>query len=342
MSFISEVQEHPSALRAMLDHCNRQEEREGLVTFLNKIKPRRVVFSGMGSSFFSSQIAALYLRRGGFDAAAIESGELCDAEFLSIDRADLVIAISQTGGSKELVRVCEKINGRKPIIAVTNRHESRIGQFGDYVFTLCAGQEQFTSSKTYTNTLGAIFVLCDAILESAGLCGGTFHDRLYECADWMQSVLDGDGYLAAARELAQLETYTMIGSGFSNMTACHSVLIAAEAAKIFASHFTLGQYAHGPIEMINEKYAYFVFDSDPAFTRAAGYVMETILRLGGHVFRVGSLPRKIVHEHYHQFLIPQCAPELAPMLEVIVMELIINEVGLAKGVTPGALTIVQK
>src|SRR5262249_4913152 len=66
---------------------------------LNKRQVRRVVFTGMGSSFDAAHPAALYLLQNGIDAVAVESSELYyDARPL-LEKDTLLVAVSQSGQS---------------------------------------------------------------------------------------------------------------------------------------------------------------------------------------------------------------------------------------------------
>src|SRR5579859_2889766 len=99
---LDEIYEQPAALHRLLDAA--PESVPGLAAWAQKLKQqqiRRVVFTGMGSSFYATYPAVIYLLQQGIDAQALEASELYYDYRPLLDQSTLVVAISQSGRSVE-------------------------------------------------------------------------------------------------------------------------------------------------------------------------------------------------------------------------------------------------
>ena len=342
MSFLSEIREQPQALMRLADKQIAEGGYLALKNFIAPIKPKRVLFSGMGSSFIASEFCSAYLQTQGLDALTIESGEVSDSNIEYFGGYDLLVAVSQSGKSKELVSLCERLKGKLPILAVTNDLSKPLAPLGNYVFEICSGVELFTASKSYTNTLGALLIIARVLLSQGDALAALYTD-FRNCHNEMDSLISDEKTpkrLAAA--IQDHMNYTMIGSGYSYCTAWDAVFVASEAAKVFTGAFTTGQFLHGPTEIICNRFAYFVFDTDCAHRSAARDCIRLILQNGGKVIHIHTQTDLLQDNNYCGVCLPALPCEMMPILEIILVELIVNEVGLRKGIVPGALQFVEK
>ena len=92
-AFLADLEMKPAVLRAMAEAVD-----EGALRWPIDAVPARVLLTGMGSSFFAAQSAALRMRRVGINAVA----ELSSTEASWPAAADtLTVGISASGGSAE-------------------------------------------------------------------------------------------------------------------------------------------------------------------------------------------------------------------------------------------------
>jgi len=118
---------------------------------------------GMGSSYFAAQDAARYLRSVGYLATA----ELASAETpSSFPENTVVIAISASGNSVEVLKFVEKIPSNLKTIALTREQNSKLAKVVDEVVLLPIKQETSgVSLWSYRATSIALF----QIIENLGL-----------------------------------------------------------------------------------------------------------------------------------------------------------------------------
>ncbi|KRC61735.1 hypothetical protein ASE14_12985 [Agromyces sp. Root81] len=120
----------------------------------------RVLVLGMGSSRYAADVVARRYRALGANVVV----ELASAELLPPAAPDLVVvAVSATGGSAEVLRAVERYRGTGRLVAVTNRPESELGRLADIVVPLLAGVE---ASGVACRTFRATFPVLDAVLEA--------------------------------------------------------------------------------------------------------------------------------------------------------------------------------
>jgi len=80
----------------------------------------RIVVTGMGGSYHALYPLLMRLVEHGFQAIAVETAELIHYYAASLTPRTLLILVSQSGRSVEIVRLLDMAAGRMPTIGVTN------------------------------------------------------------------------------------------------------------------------------------------------------------------------------------------------------------------------------
>jgi fructoselysine-6-P-deglycase FrlB-like protein len=158
--FRADVLREPETLAALLDaYLAAGGPLEAVGERLDR--PRRVLFTGMGSSRFAALSTARWLRASGVDAHV----EYASATLaLPPSPETLVVAVSASGESEETVAALERHAGTSPTIAVTNHPERRLGQAADAVLPLLAGEEAGgIACASYQCTLAVLLLLASRI-----------------------------------------------------------------------------------------------------------------------------------------------------------------------------------
>ena len=142
----------------------------------------RVILTGMGKSGHIAQKIAASLASTGTPSFFVHPAEASHGDLGMITADDIVIAISNSGESKELVDILNysKRFGIK-LIAITKNPESSLGKAGDVVLKLPSSREACplglapTSSTTATLVLGDILTV--AMIERNGFSKEQFNQR---------------------------------------------------------------------------------------------------------------------------------------------------------------------
>src|SRR5215831_14924117 len=144
---LDEIYEQPEALHRLIDHAPKMVA--DVAQWAKKLKQqqiRRVVFTGMGSSFYVTYPAVIYLLQHGIEAQAVEASELFYDYRPLLDATTLLVAISQSGRSVETRKLMEEVAGKVLIIGVTNDPDSPIARLSNTQVFIHAGQESTVSS----------------------------------------------------------------------------------------------------------------------------------------------------------------------------------------------------
>jgi len=212
---LHEIREIP--LRARQCH----ERTEGLRL------PRGVPYLGMGSSHF----ATLALKYAGCDLSPELASEYCSYVSRKLKSGVLV---SQSGRSSETLW-CRKLFSS--YVALVNDTASPLARGARKVVPLLAGPERYSSTKTYVNTLVALYtgfgIDCSPAIEAL---------------EARQSAYEGWGRKVARRLALEAHSFYVVGSGPNIATAQQAALILSESIKRCVAGLPLAQYDHGPKE----------------------------------------------------------------------------------------------
>jgi glucosamine--fructose-6-phosphate aminotransferase (isomerizing) len=310
---------------------------------LMSLDPRRfgkIIFTGMGSSFFACNTAVTLLRNKGFHCYAVQTSQLVHYEAASIDTATLLVAVSQSGRSGEIVELIQKVRGRCFILGLTNDPQSPLGLGSDLTLNLCITPEKAVSTRTYLAPLMLLYIM--AKVFAGNWTGGLFAGieavikSLKENLDAFESLSENiEKYLGSPPYIS------FIGRGFSLSTVEAGALFIKEVAKYPALPFDSGQFRHGPFEMIGRDFSCFVFAP-----RDQGYEMQ--LRLASDIAARGS---KVVlvsdgdeEEKDNMLVIKQQypVPELADMINVVPIQAFGNYIAKRKGLEVGVFLYSSK
>lgn len=123
----------------------------------------RILILGMGSSNFAADVVAREARAAG----ALVFAELASTQSLPAPSEDLiVIAVSATGGSVEVLDIVQKYTGTGRLIALTNKPESKLEGVADLTVGQHAGvEESGIASRSFRHTLVVLRAMVSALHE---------------------------------------------------------------------------------------------------------------------------------------------------------------------------------
>jgi glutamine---fructose-6-phosphate transaminase (isomerizing) len=261
-SMLDEIMQIPDAAY----HC--LEQNKGLKL------PRRVYYLGMGSSYF----APLALKYAGCDILTEVSSEYF--HYLSaLLPEDEGVLLSQSGRSSETLW-CRDLF--RKYYAITNDAGSHLanGENLEQTVLLHAGEEQFSSSKTYINMLLVLYHgLGYDTMSALQYLRKNMNDFEKTGKEWADLVYD---YL---RTSAYKGIY-VIGSGPNIGTAMEAALVLTESSRFPFHGIPMAQYDHGLKESAKDSLVFSVLQDGPSWHRTKA-LHEQITRAGGKVIDYG-------------------------------------------------------
>lgn len=243
--FLDEIAELPGALRRMAEFY-RGEGGGFLEQWAARLKGRRVArFTGMGTSEFAPLAIRARMAKTGTAVSVLDSGEWLHFGATTPADDEVVVLLSQSGESFEIVKIIERGLAGNDFIAITNNQQSTLGRSASLVLPLHAGEEASISTKTYSNTLGLLYLMARAVEGQAAVNRAL--DELDEAADCVLSAKE-ESIKAAAASLLPATGIAFIGRGASYVAARQSALTFMEGTRLLAGAFTAGAFRHGPFE----------------------------------------------------------------------------------------------
>jgi len=333
--YLRDILYQPQALENTLAILETSKPLQDVAARLNKGGFQRVVLTGMGSSFYALHPMNLELISQGFTAVMVETSELIHYKKRFFDPRTLVIAVSQSGQSAEMVRLMQTNQGRCAVIAVTNTAGSPLARHADVALVTQAGPEFSVSCKTYVTALMTLKWLSDVLcernlrhtrqeLEQAGPAAAAY------LVDWKDYVR------ALARTLTDVRHLFLVGRGAALASVGAGALIIKEADQFHAEGMSSAAFRHGPCEMLGEEIFVFVFAGDAKTRDLNQRLFCDIRQQGGRAELVGSdatVPACRIAEH---------RPGIQQIMEILPVHMITLALALQAGREPGRFELATK
>ena len=281
--FIAEISGQPAALRRAAEGL--AEQRAGLDVIAASSRRRQIVFTGMGSSYDACYPAVTELARAGMAAVLVDSSELLHFRTGMVGPSTLVIAVSQSGESAEVVRVARQFLARDEpptVIGVTNGITNTLATLADVALDTSAGEETGPSTMTFA---GSLVVMAAVARVMAGRSSDEVCDELRAeagaAASEMERILADESLPdALVAWLGARETLVILGRGPARAAAEMGSLTIKEAVGMPVESLQTAQFRHGPLELVGPGLAAIVIATEPE-TRDLDVALATELVAAG-------------------------------------------------------------
>ena len=315
-AYLHDLLAQPDVLRRVGQKLARASFNPALAAGLRTGLFHRVVFTGMGSSLHAQYPLHRALCGVGFECHWVETAELLLGFDALYGAETLLVGVSQSGESAEMVRLAERAEEFGYFIGITNNEASRLGRAAGMRLTLEAGVESTVSCKTYVATLAVLHWL------GAQLIRGEAGAALEELSEAERAVR---GYLARWREhvaelLPLLNGVTIIfvtGRGDALAAAGTGGLILKESTRQHAEGMSAAAFRHGPLEMAGGNVLVLIFEGDETVAPLHRRLAEDIVRGGGRAVLIG--PETSAHA---VFRLPDVPAAVRPIVEILPVQML--------------------
>jgi fructoselysine-6-P-deglycase FrlB-like protein len=147
----------------------------------------RVLFTGAGSEYYLSEIAAELCCEKGVDARAVEATNLVQWPDVVKDQYSLVFILSSLGSEEEIARLQSHLDPRK-VVVVTNKPESSLAEWATINLPIFAGLENWQGSKSFLNAGILLWLVSRRITQA---WDGSENDQLKRLRQRVQLLLEG-------------------------------------------------------------------------------------------------------------------------------------------------------
>jgi glucosamine--fructose-6-phosphate aminotransferase (isomerizing) len=303
----------------------------------------RVIVTGMGGSLFAAVPAVSHFEQQGYLAQAVESAELLHYGSASLRAADLGIVVSRSGESIEPVLLAEKMrHAGMTVIAVTNVPSSKLEQIAHLTLSIGAQSDKLIAVQTYTGTVLTLLLLAEEVLT------GDSQQLNKDCAAALPALSahidrclrDGDSW----QDLLTGGTLYLLGRGPALASVHEGALLLHETAKAAAVGMSSGQFRHGPAEIVSKEFRAIVFGTPRQTQILDRSLADDLFSLGADVRWIGPSAEPGDGVHHAPSLVhwPEIPPLLAPLFEIVPLQVAAYRLALWRGITPGDFRYVSE
>jgi len=334
-AYVRDLLEQPASLRRTLA-TPLPAELTDVGKRLRAPQPPSVILTGMGSSYHALHPLAIRLAESGICPLMLETSELNYYWNGLLGPNTVVLTVSQSGRSAEILRLLDIDAGRSTLIAVTNDLDSPLAHAANGVVRIDAGVESSVSCKTYVSSLLALSrvgeVLCPQDqVPSADAPNEAIADLVDQyLANWREHVEEALFCLRGVRHLV------LAGRGPSLATTGTGGLIIKEAARFPAEGMSAAAFRHGPVEMLSDELFLLVFQGGERTAGLNNRLAAEVLELGGNCQLVSEESKLPL------FRTAATTDSLRPILEILPVQMITLALAAREGREAGAFSHASK
>jgi glucosamine--fructose-6-phosphate aminotransferase (isomerizing) len=340
---LKEIFEQPhtiyDCLRGRLDATNGIIKMSGVQQHIEQLKhANRIIMVACGTSWHAGLVAEYIFE------------ELCripvEVEYASefryrnpvIHKGDVIIAISQSGETADTLVAIEKAKEQGALIFgvlnVVGSSIARASHAGAYTH---AGPEiGVASTKAFTAQLAVLTMIALKLAQEKGTIDNKrfMHllNELHEIPEKVSLILrDTDKIRKIAAKYKDAKDFLYLGRGYNFPVALEGALKLKEISYIHAEGYPAAEMKHGPIALVDDTLpVVFIATRDAYHEKIISNIQEIKARRGKVLAVVTEGDETITQLADEVMVVPEADELVAPMLNVIPMQLLAYCIGVMK------------
>jgi glucosamine--fructose-6-phosphate aminotransferase (isomerizing) len=322
---LKEINEQARTINVALD----QDERK-MTAFCNAIRNAgNVRITASGTSFHAGMLMRYLLAKlAKIHAQAFLSSEI-DHEIDLIDDNTLVIAISQSGETADVLEAVKKAASKgAKIVSLVNIMGSSLTRESEVSLALNCGPEiGVAATKSFTSQLAIIY---DIAFRLAGLDGKM--EQLNDLSRYVEIVLNQEERIKEIAKNHKLAAdFYFIGRGLHYPIALEGALKMKELSYIHAEGLAAGELKHGTLALVNAGTPVIAINpSDETYSETLSNISEMKAR-GARIIAVSDKDNELYDE---VISIPPINPVFFPIIEVIPLQILAYYAAIERALDP--------
>ncbi len=297
---------------------------------------KRTVLVGIGASYNAALPLETLLCAHGREAILVEAGELLHYRREAYRDATFVL-VSRSGESIEITKLLAALGPGASIVALTNEPASTLARAATVALDMHSLADEMVAIQSYAATLLTLYLLGMSVVGQSSRARTELDQLLPAFDHWVESNLREpsrwDAFL-----LRDAPLYTL-GRGPSYGSALQGALLFGEVAKAPAVGMAAATFRHGPIEVVDAQFRGLIFAPQGRSRELNIALAEDIARFGGNVRLIGPeliAPEDKVHGAVPWITTPSCPEMLAPLVEVVPLQVAALRLAQLRGVVVGS------
>jgi glutamine---fructose-6-phosphate transaminase (isomerizing) len=298
-------------------------------------RPRHVVFTARGTSDHAALYGA-YLSeiRLGIPAGLASPSAVTVYGARPDLGGALVIGVSQSGGSADLVEVMRAARDTGALtLAVTNNPDSALADAAELHIDVAAGHERaVAATKTYTAELLALLLLVESV-RGGGRPPGDERSVLAALPDLAAGLLDDPTPADIAGRYRFAARVVTTGRGYAYPTAREAALKLMETSYLPALAFSGADLLHGPLAMTAPDVPVLAVVGDGP---AGAAMREVVTKLDERRADVVAIGPSAIDGVRLRIATPSVDERYTPLLDILPLQRLALHLALARGEDPDA------
>jgi len=250
-----------------------------------------------------------------------------------------VLSISQSGETADTLAASEQAREQGALLwSIVNVIGSQSMRLADGYIAMHAGPEiGVASTKAFTSSLVDQYLLACLLGHYRGLVSDAqlrqLVDQVGQIPHLAGQVLDRDAeYEELANHFFKAKNFLFLGRGINYPVALEGALKLKEISYIHAEGYPAGEMKHGPIALIDEQMPVVaIATQDRLYDKMISQIQQTKAR-GGIVIALASEGDEAIRQEAdHVIYVPAAPPLLAPIINVIPLQLLSYHIAVRRG-----------
>ena len=313
--YLQDILDQPQALQATLGDFRNSSDLFHRIGKIRKQRHARVVLTGMGSSLHALYPLELMLTAQGETVTRVDTSELIHSMPSLLADTTIIVTVSQSGRSAEIVHLLELNIQRAIVIGVTNTEDSPLARQADFLMLTRCGEEFSVSAKTYMGTLAALEILGAAW---SGEEGNAVHAELQTGPTLVADYLAGwrEHVHSLVGEIENTSQLFIVGRGRSLASCGTGALITKESTRSSAEGMSSAAFRHGPMEMAGPETMVIVLEGEANIRALNSKLVRDIHDRGGRAELIGP------SAEIAALRIPDKLLRLLPIVEILPIQML--------------------
>jgi glucosamine--fructose-6-phosphate aminotransferase (isomerizing) len=252
-----EIEEQPAVVAEILDRLAGRVVDGSLWAGLGLAPFDRVAVVACGTSLNAGQVIATALR--GLGGVPTDTVVASEADQVVVTPGTLVVAISQSGETADVLRALDRFDRRHPVLALTNNVHSSLARRADAVLDCHAGPEVgVAATKTFTAQVVVGVAAVVSALVASGRIGRSRALALVGDMQRLPGLLAGAAEASADRvpllasSVRDASGFLFLGRGAGLPFAAEGALKLKELSYRWAEAYPAGELKHGPLALVTD------------------------------------------------------------------------------------------
>ncbi|MEM8858404.1 MAG: glutamine--fructose-6-phosphate transaminase (isomerizing) [Chloroflexota bacterium] len=302
-------------------------------------KIQKIYTVACGTSYYSGLVGKFLIEGIARIPVEVEYGSEFRYYNPIIDDKTVFMSITQSGETADTLAASEQARQKGATLwSIVNAYGSQSMRTADGYIPMNAGPEiGVASTKAYTTSIVDQYMLACIL----GLMKGTISAEemaqrsavLQQLPDLIEGILAHDEeYKALAEKYVNANDFLFIGRGINYPTALEGALKLKEISYIHAEGYPAGEMKHGPIALIDDLMPVVaIATKDDLYEKMISQVQQAKAR-DGKVIAVATEGDTLVEAEADDVIwVPECPPLLAPIVNVIPLQLLSYHIAVLRG-----------